>query len=200
MLAVLLLLFIDPADAALGRAADCLDRDDFAAAVPHLRTYLRANPDDVLVRAQLAETLYRTGHPAARGEFERVAADAGPRLLPRLPHCHTRLMTLAEAAGDDYRAHLHRGLGLARLADAWDADPARRDPDRAERTRTRAVAELRHAVAERPDDPRANLHLAIVLDQLGQTGPARAARTAARKGLPDPSLAAAERAGIELGR
>ncbi len=199
MLAVLLVLFIDPADAALGRAADCLDRDDFAAAVPHLRTYLRVNPDDVLVRARLAETLYRTGHPAARGEFERVAADAGPALASRLPHCHTRLMTLAEEAGDRYRTHLHRGLGLARLADAWDADPARHDRDATERARTRAVAELRQAVAERPDDARANLQLAVVFEKLGQRGPARAAREAARRGLPDPTLAADERDVLERG-
>lgn len=181
------------ADTALGRAADCLDRDDLHAALPHLRAYLTANPDAVLVRFQFAETLFRTGHPAARGEFEQVLADAGPAMAARLPHCHTRLMTLAEGAGDGYRAHLHRGIGLALLADGWEADPARRDADQAERTRTKAVAELRRAADERPDDPRANLHLAAVLDRLGQPGPARAARAAARRGLPDPSLTAVER-------
>lgn len=188
----------DPADVALGRAAACLDRDDYPAAVPHLRTYLATNPDDVLVRVQLAECLYRSGDGTARAEFERVTADAGPRHLSRLPHCHTRLMTLAEAEGDDYRVHLHRGLGLARLADGWDADPTRRDADRAERARTRAAAELRQASAERPDDPRANLYLAALYDRLGQAGPARAARAAACRGLPDPTLTTAERAMLGL--
>jgi predicted Zn-dependent protease len=201
-MAVALLVFayvaIRPADAdaALGRAADCLGRDDYPAAVPHLRAYLAVNPDAVLVRFQLAEVLFRTGHPAAGGEFARVVADAGPAMAARLPHCHTRLMTLADAAGDRYRAHLHRGIGLALLADGWASDPARRDADATERTRTQAAAELRLAVSVRPDDPRANLHLAVVLDRLGQPGPARAARAAARRGLPDPSLTPADRSAI----
>jgi thioredoxin-like negative regulator of GroEL len=191
---LVLLAAPDDADLALRRAADCLTRDDLPAAIPHLRTYLSANPDDVPVRLHLAESLFRTGDPAARREFERVTADAGPRLADRLPHCHARLMALAEAGGDDYAADLHRGLGLLHLADRWAADPARRDADQTERALTRAAAAFRRAAAGRPNDARANLHLANTLDRLGQPGPARLARATARRGLPDDRLTAADRA------
>jgi hypothetical protein len=101
-------------------------------------------------------------------------------------------MEIAEATGDPYREHLHKGIGLYLLAAKWDADPARRDPVAGEQALAKAVAALRTAREDRPTDPRANLYLAAALDKLGQTAAARSARRAARAGLPDPSLTPAE--------
>src|SRR5437763_9229121 len=101
---------------ALTRAAECLDRGDDAGAVPHLRTYVAAHPDAVMVRAHLAELLFRAGrHAEARGEFERSVADAQLSTGPakgHLVHCHTRLMAIAEATDDAFHEQLHRAVGL----------------------------------------------------------------------------------------
>jgi thioredoxin-like negative regulator of GroEL len=186
-----------PDDDALTRAADRLEHGDEAGAVPHLRAYLRAHPDALMIRAHLAELLLRQGRAdEARAEFERFIADAqladGP---PRghLVHCHTRLMALAEAGGDTYREELHRGIGLLLLVERWDADPGRRDETAAEQTLAKAAAALRAAADERPGDPRAHLYLADVYARLGQPSAARAALRAARAGLPDPAVTPAER-------
>jgi predicted Zn-dependent protease len=181
----------------LARAADCLDRGDEAGAVPHLRAYVAAHPDAVMVRAHLAELLLRQGMAAgARAEFERFVADAQQLTGPanaHLVHSHTRLMEIATAEDDAYGEYLHRGIGLVLLVRRWDADPARRDEVIAEQTLAKAVAALRAARAERPGDPRASLYLAEAYDRLGQPSAARVARRAARAGLPDPAVTPAER-------
>src|SRR5690349_12907755 len=116
---------------ALTRAADCLDRGDEAGAVPHLRAYVAAHPDALMVRAHLAELLWRQGRAdEARGQFERFVEDAQRAAGPARDHLaqgHARLMAIAEAAGDAYREELHRGIGLLLLVEKWDADPGRRD-------------------------------------------------------------------------
>ncbi len=190
----------DYGDGALTRAAACLDRGDEPGAVLHLREYVRANPSAHMTRAHLAELLYRHGEPAAaRAEFERflaAAPPAGPAHAHR-PHCHARLVSLAEAAGDSAAEHYHRGVGLLLLVEKWDADPARRDEVRAEQTCAQAAAALRTAGDDQPPDARVNLYLARAYARLGQPAAAAAARRQARAGLPDPRLTAAERAELD---
>ena len=172
----------------LSRAADCLDRGDRAGAAAHLAAHAKAHPDQVMVRAYLAELLFQLKRPAeAAGEFERFVAAAQPMTGPphkHLVHCHTRLMAIAGADGDVFREHLHRGIGLLLLVKEWDADPARRDGDMAAETLKKAADALREAKAERPTDARANLYLAEVYLRLGQPGAARSAARAARAGVP----------------
>src|SRR5262245_35218489 len=68
---------IGSADEALTRAAECLDRGDEIGALPHLRMYVNVHPEALMVRAHLAELLFRAGKPdEARGQFERFIADA----------------------------------------------------------------------------------------------------------------------------
>ncbi len=186
----------EPAEDALARAADCLDRGDQAGAVPHLRAYVRAHPDAVMIRAHLAELLFRLGEAdEARGEFERFVADAQQTTGParaHLVHCHTRLMEIARSAGDPYHEELYRGIGLLLLVKRWDADPGRRDETVAEQTLAKAVAALRAAADERPGDVRASLYLGEALERLGQVSAARAAYRTAKAGLPDPAVTPAE--------
>lgn len=181
----------------LAKAADCLDRGDDDGALPHLTAHVSAHPDAVMVRAYLAELLVRVGRPAdARPEFERVVADAQRETGPargHLAHCHTRLMEIASAESDGYAEHLHRGIGLLMLVKKWNADPECGDAVASEQTLAKAAKALRAAADERPGDVRANLYLAEVYDRLAQPAAARAARRAAKAGLPDPALTADER-------
>lgn len=192
-----------PAADALSRAADCLDRGDEAGALPHLRAHLDAHPDALMIRAHLAELLLKRGDlTEARGQFERFVADAQLTAGPanaHLIHCHARLMAIAEETGDAYRESLHRGIGLVLLVRRWDADPDRRDEAAAEQTLAKAAAALRAAAAERPGDPRAHLYLSEAYARLGQPSAARAARRAARAGLPDPAVTPDEREQIAAG-
>jgi tetratricopeptide (TPR) repeat protein len=187
----------------LTRAAECLERGDDAGALPHLRAHVRAHPGAVMIRAHLAEVLYRLGKSAeARTQFERVVADAQPLTggaRKHLVHWHTRIMEIAQAANDEYAESLNRGIGLMLLVRRWDAEPGRRDEAAAERTLVKALAALRAARAARPGDARANLYIADALERLGQVSAARAARRAAKAALPDAGVTATEIDRIEMG-
>lgn len=180
----------------LAKAAECLDRGDEAAALPHLRAHVRAHPEAVAIRGHLAELLFRAGQAEeARDHFERYVADAQRLTGPaheRLVHCHTRLMVIAEDAGDTYAEPLHRGIGLVLLVKRWENDE-RRDEVAAEQTLAKAVTALRAAIAERPGDARAHLYLAEAYRRLGQPTAARTALRMAKAGLPDPAVTDAER-------
>lgn len=188
---------------ALTRAAECLERGDNAGALPHLRAHVQAHPDAVMIRAHLAEVLFRLGQSAdAREQFERVVADTQPltgAARKHLVHCHTRIMELAQAADDAYAENLNRGIGLVLLVKRWDAEPARHDEAAAERTLVKALAALRAARDERPSDARANLYLADALGRLGQVSAARTALRAAKAALPDASVTATELNRLEMG-
>lgn len=188
---------------ALGRAAECLERGDDRGALPYLRAHVQANPGAVMIRAHLAEVLYRLGKPdEARVQFERVIADTQPLTggaRKHLVHCHTRIMELAQAAHDVYAENLNRGIGLILLVKRWDAEPGRRDEVAAERTLAKALAALRAAHDERPGDARANLYLADALGRLGQVSAARAALHAAKAALPDAGVTEQELERIEMG-
>lgn len=181
----------------LAKAAECLDRGDEAAALPHLRAHVRTHPEAVAIRGHLAELLFRAGQAdESRSHFERYVADAQRLSGPaheRLVHCHTRLMAIAEDAGDAYHEHLHRGIGLVLLVKRWEADAERYDEVAAEQTLAKAVAALRSAVAERPGDARAHLYLAEAYRRLGQATAARSALRMAKAGLPDAAVTATER-------
>ena len=159
-----------PADSALERAADLLERGDSASALPHFRTYLTAFPEAVAVRFQLAELLFRLNKPHdARAEFETCLAGfaSSSKPMPQLVQCHTRLMALAEDRGDDFGEHLHRGIGLYLLVRRWDADSARRDEVAAEQTLSQALDALAAAARLRPGDAAVAEHRALILDRLG---------------------------------
>lgn len=184
-----------PAEDSLAKAAEYLDRGDEAAALPHLRAHVRSHPEAVVIRAHLAELLFRAGQAEeARGHFERYVADAQRLTGPaheRLVHCHTRLMAIAEDTGDAYHEHLHRGIGLVLLVKRWEAE--RPDEVSAEQTLAKAVTALRSAVAERPGDARAHVYLAEAYRRLGQATAARSALRMAKAGLPDAAVTTAER-------
>jgi len=162
-----------PADNALERAAESLERGDFRSAVPQFRTYLLTFPEATVVRFQLAELLYRLNQPHdARTEFELCVEEyAKPETpSPQSVQCHTRLMTLAEDRGDDFAENFHRGIGLFQLVKRWDADAERRDEVAAEQTLSRALDAFTAAAALRPGETEVALYRSRVLERLGLPG------------------------------
>jgi Tfp pilus assembly protein PilF len=173
------------ADEALTKAAELLDKGQDAAAVPHLRTYVQANPDAVMVRSHLAELLFRQGQrPESRQHFERFVAQAQPlkgSVHQHLVHVHTRLMELAAQDDDDATEELHRGIGLLLLVKKWQASPERRDANAEEQTLMKCVKALRAVLELQPENGRAAVYLAQAYDLLGQVGPANEAYNLAKK-------------------
>jgi hypothetical protein len=162
----------DLADAHLSLAAAFLGQNRDALAASHLEDYLRLQPDHHEVRRQYAEVLLRLGRRAeAYEELERflAAIQDNPRLSAgHLVSCHTRLMEIASARGDDYGEHLHRGIALYRLACASSAVPAPCDELSQESLLCRAAAELTQAHQDRPDEARPCWYLSAVRSRLAQ--------------------------------
>jgi tetratricopeptide (TPR) repeat protein len=144
--------------------------------LPHLAAYLKARPDHFLIRWHYAEVLMNTDRPGeALTQLERFveAAQEHPRIAEEhLVACHTRMMELAERQGDDYREHLHRGIGLYLLAQKR-AEPGD-GPSRkmAEELLCKAAAELTMARVQRPSQARPCWYLYGVWTRLAQRQPA----------------------------
>jgi tetratricopeptide (TPR) repeat protein len=165
---------VAPADDALGQAAACVERGDAAAATEHLRRHVRQFPDQIMIRAYLAEMLVKMNKLAdARDQFERFIADAqsvdGPAREHML-HCHTRLMEIAQSRGDDFEEHLHRGIGMVILARRLEASGDRNGAEWCfrERMLCKAASELTAAKKLRPDESRPHWYLVEVWTKLGQ--------------------------------
>jgi tetratricopeptide (TPR) repeat protein len=180
-------------------AAKCLDADDPAGALPHLSGYVTNHPDHAVIRAHLAEVLFRLDRRAeARREFEHYIADAQQQGAPadrHLIHAHTRLVDLAAAEKDDYRQHLHRGIGLYELARRTDKDAG--DPT-TQRLLCRAIKELELARKTRPDEARPHWYLHRAWTDLGQSHPATKHLNLARAHAPTSDLTPNESATMVL--
>jgi tetratricopeptide (TPR) repeat protein len=155
--------------------------------LPHLAAYLEARPQHFLIRWHYAEVLMNTDRPGeALAQLDRFveAAQDHPRIAEEhLVACHTRMMELAERQGDDYREHLHRGIGLYLLAqkrgEMNDASSRRV----VEELLCKAAAELVLARMRRPGRARPCWYLYGVWTSLAQRQPAmRWLRTAEQCG------------------
>ena len=184
------------AEDGLTLAARCLDAGDHDGAVAHLESHIDAFPDQVMIRAYLAELLNRIGRAdAAASHFERFIAEAqhldgGPR--EHLTHCHTRLMEIAIARGDSHAEHLHRGIGLLRLAATAPGELMR------EEILCKAMKHLNVARKADPDSARAERYLHRVYDELGQAEPAADALARAKDKSTFSTLTPAESAALHL--
>jgi tetratricopeptide (TPR) repeat protein len=164
----------------LSLAADCLERGEDAAAVGHLENHIRAHPDQVIFRAQLADLLVRMDRLTdAQSHFELAASyaqDGPPAARRELVHYHTRLMELARRREDAFAEHLHQGIGLYLVAMRLASDG---DAGDVERLMCKAAAALKEAQIARPDDARPAWYLYRVWSHLDQPRPAdRALRQA----------------------
>lgn len=139
-------------------------RGQFAHAIPHLRAAHAAQPQDITVRANLAEALYRTGAGdealALCGE-EPARADRSLRLARIGGHLAQEEQDFARAAalyrialagdGNDWSGWNNLGNALAAMED-WDG----------------ALAALRRAAALVPDSAPVRLNLAKTLIEAGR--------------------------------
>ena len=88
---------------ALRQAAEALDRDDYAAAIPHLESALDSDPDNVNARFNLAYAFQFTGDEESAIRHYRLVASQQPDLLPARQNLAALLMhsgRFADAAGE----------------------------------------------------------------------------------------------------
>jgi predicted Zn-dependent protease len=186
-------------------AAAYIERGDEAGAARHLAEYVAAFPEQHVARAHYAELLLRLGRPGeARAQFERFIADVQdvPELAQKhLVHCHSRLMEIAEAEGDEYAEHLNRGIGLYLLARERAGLP---DPDEGELSvegvLCKAAGELTMARMVRRDEARPCWYLYAVWSRLEQRQPALRHLREADATAPFSYLTPAEKRDLELAR
>jgi tetratricopeptide (TPR) repeat protein len=183
-------------------AAAYLEAGDDEAACRHLGKYVATHPEHVLIRLHYAELLLRLHRcREARHEFERFVADAqeqGEALARHLVHCHTRLMELAEEDDDTYGMHLHRGIGLYRLAceRVGAGDPEGELP--VEGLLCKAASALARAREERPREARPCWYLYAVWARLAQKQAALTWLRRAAEAAPFTDLTPAEQRGLVL--
>lgn len=192
----------EPAADHLALAAACVERGDQPAAATHLERYVRANPDQLMFRAHLAELLLKTGQDErAKFHFDTFVADAQSATGPakaHLVHCHTRLMELGNRADDRHAELLHRGIGLLLLVRDQDADPKARDDEFREQMLCQSIRALTDAKELKPTDPRPLVYLAEAHDRAGNRRGADTARAAARTLSTPGTLTAAESRRVAL--
>jgi Tfp pilus assembly protein PilF len=160
------------ADFHLGRAIVLLDQGDDQAAAEHLEQYVALRPDNLHVRVQLAEILFRQRKlEDARQHFELYVAqaqDSGESAFRPLVHCYSRLVEIAEQQGEDFEEHLNRGIGLYLLACRRARESELACEYSSEALLYRAAAELQAARDAQPDQARVHLYLYHVWQRLGQ--------------------------------
>ncbi|MDW8264626.1 MAG: tetratricopeptide repeat protein [Gemmataceae bacterium] len=186
----------------LSLAAAYLEQGDEAAACPHLAQYVAAHPEHVVIRAHLAELLFRLERYAeARHHFEQCVAlgqeEEGPANR-RLILCHSRLMEIAELSGDEYAIHLHRGIGLFLLALERSALPEAGGLLPTESLLCKAAGELSLARLERPDEARPSWYLYEVWSRLPLRQAALRHLRAAAAAAPFSYLTPAEHRSLQL--
>ena len=169
----------------LGLAAACVEKGDHAGAAFQMKRHLQRHPEQIMIRAYLAEILLKLKRlPDAQYHFEQFIAEAqdadGPSAKHVL-HCHTRLMEIAQERDDIYGEHLHRGIGMVLLARRLDKGLGGEiEAGFRERLLCKAAAELSQARRARPDEPRPNLYLYETWTKLNQTHSAEKALKTAR--------------------
>jgi thioredoxin-like negative regulator of GroEL len=175
-------------DDSLQQAASCVERGDEAGAVPHMLHHVQAHPDQIMIRAYLAELLLRIKRlPEAQRHFERFIADAQEATGPankHLIHCHTRLMEIAQDREDAYAEHLHRGIGLLLLARQKGVLAQADDPALTQKLLCKAATELTEAHTLRPGEARPCVYLFELWTALDQPLPASKALRQARAVAP----------------
>lgn len=175
----------------LALAAECTERGDQPAAATHLERYVKANPDQLMFRAHLAELLFKIDQPArAKFHFETFVADAQTATGPvnaHLVHCHTRLMEIGGRADDHHAEMLHRGIGLLLLVKQTEGEEEFR-----EEMLCKAIKAFLEAADAKPTDARVQLYLSDAHTLAGNRRAADTARDKARTLATPGVLTAAE--------
>jgi tetratricopeptide (TPR) repeat protein len=181
----------------LMQAAECLENNDTPAALEHLRKHVLQHPDQGMIRAYLAELLFKAGQfEESKFQFERFVADAqripGP-LNNHLLHCHTRLMEMAEEKDEAYAEHLNRGIGLFLLAQQTAGQTHIADDEMPQKLLLKATTELNLAAKLSPQEARPHWYAYKCWTKLEQPEPSTAALKIAKEKREQPDLTPHER-------
>jgi tetratricopeptide (TPR) repeat protein len=186
----------------LSLAAAYLEKGDDHAACQHLGLYLETHPEHHNARFYHAELLLKLGrHTQAKGQFERAIRNEQevpePDLV-HLVHCHTRLLEVGDALGEEYLVQLHRGIGMLLLARqrAVLDDPNGEMP--VEALLCKSIAALTRAQALGPSEARPCWYLHVAWRQLAQPQPARRWLAEARRRAALSELTPAEQRDLLL--
>jgi len=189
-------------DDGLTMASRCLERGDSKQAVQHLRKHIASNPDQVMIRAYLAELLMKSNQiDEARTEFTRFIADAQEQDGPakkHLVHCHTRLMEIAVERDDEYSERLHRAIGLILLARHQVLTKSSDDESLTEQMLFKAVSELQTAQKAKPTEARPSWYLYEAFTLLNQRQAAEKALRVARSNAAFAELTPTERQSLAM--
>ncbi len=186
----------------LSLAAAFVAKEDEPGACLELAQYLEESPDHAKARFYFAELLWKLGkHLKARPQFERTVAQLQQEAktdIHHLIHCHGRLLELAEDEGDQFQAHLNRGIGLYWLARgrAEAGDPEGDLP--AEGLLCKAAAELSLAQAMNRSEARPCWYLYSTWRQLAQTHQAARWLQETLAAAPFSDLTPAEQRSLQL--
>ena len=179
----------------LSLAAAYADQGEDELEALQLEHYLRLQPEHHVIRKQLADIRLRLRQPAeAHALLERFVSDIQDLTELATDHLvisHSKLAKIAELEEDSYNAHLHRGIGLFRLA-LQQAGVETSDKMNIEGLLCRAAGELTQARLNRPEEARPNWYLYEVWTRLAQNQPAQRALRAAESAAPFSYLTPAE--------
>lgn len=172
----------DPVLAALAGAVECR-RGQFARAVPYLQVAHRQKPDDVTVRANLAEALFRSGDPAGARALCTPQAAGADRTL-RLARLGGALAQEAGAAAE--AAQFYRQV-VAAQPDDWQTWNNLGNALGADDDADGAVMALRRALELAPDAPPIHVNLGNALIAANKVNEAEVVlRAAADRFADDP--------------
>lgn len=185
-------------DDPLGLAADAMVAGNDVVAAKQLTRHVKAHPDQLVFRNQLAEILFKLERYAdAQYHFEKfdeMATGSSKSLLGRRIHCHTRLMEIAQIREEAFAEKLHRGIGLFLIGcevQSKAEDPGELSAD-AEKLWCRAANELNEAHKLREGDSRPVWYSYLVWTRLDQPRPAEKALKVAAANSIFSSLPAGE--------
>lgn len=159
------------ARALLLKATACLEANDLPGAVTILSRYLHAFPDAVLVRMQLGELYFKLSQfEEAQRQFLSALAEV---IDPELPlhcrlHAHSRLVDVASLNKDRFSEELHRGIGLALLAEIRLQESTINNSVSAQELLGKARLALVKAKKLAPGDARPSLYLVTVWQMMQQ--------------------------------
>lgn len=178
------------------KAADCLADANNRGAIGHLTKYVNQYPDQIVFRMQLAELLLKEEELAeAHQQFHTLCAHAQEGHASgkkQLVHAHTRLMEIAQLRNDRYHEHLHRGIGLYRIAEQLQNKGVDVDAVEIERMYFKAVTAFKTALEVQTDDARAAWYLHLTWSRLDQPRPAEKCLRQAHANAAFSSLTPAE--------
>ena len=188
----------------LGQAAQCMEKGDQAGAVPLMLKQIEAHPDQIMIRAYLAELLVRLKkNPEAKEQFEAFISEAQQTEGPakkHLVHCHTRLMEIAQECNDDFTEKLHRGIGLYLLAKQHALIDENEDPGQTQQLIFKAIHELEAAQKMHREDARPSWYLYECWTMLNQPRPAEKALHEAQVNAPFSKLTPGENRELRFAR